>query len=352
MKILHVVWGLQYGGAETMLVDIINYQAKNHQVMLLIINNAIDKSLLKDINANIEIIKNARPLGSKNPFYVIRFNLAILRSKADIVHFHQDDIIRYVPWHKKNNFCLTVHSVKMDVVSLPKYKNLFAISPTVKDKLKQDYGLDSILVDNGISIKKIVCKTSNDTQAEVLKIVQVGRLDHEPKGQDVLIRALAILLTEYNFSSFILYLIGEGKSREYLQKIVAQLKLEKHVVFLGKQTKKEIQDNLHKYDLLVQPSMWEGFGLAVAEAMVAKVPCLISNIDGLKTLAQDNKNAMSFESGNSNDCAKMIFEFVDLSVEEKETMTERAYQYVSENFDVSKTSQAYLSNYEAVVKLI
>lgn len=39
MKILHICWLLYNGGAENMLVDIINYQVKHEDVSLFIIND-------------------------------------------------------------------------------------------------------------------------------------------------------------------------------------------------------------------------------------------------------------------------------------------------------------------------
>ena len=51
-------------------------------------------------------------------------------------------------------------------------------------------------------------------------------------------------------------------------------------VFLVKQTQDYVAAHLTDYDLFVQPSRWEGFGLTVAEAMAAGVPVLVSEGQG------------------------------------------------------------------------
>lgn len=56
--------------------------------------------------------------------------------------------------------------------------------------------------------------------------------------------------------------------------------LEDHVIFEGLKEQAWIYENLCRYDLFIQPSRYEGFGLTVAEAISAKVPVLVSNIEG------------------------------------------------------------------------
>ncbi len=41
MKILHLVFSLNTGGAENMLIDIVNEQVKTHQIVLVIVNNVL-----------------------------------------------------------------------------------------------------------------------------------------------------------------------------------------------------------------------------------------------------------------------------------------------------------------------
>ncbi len=355
MKIVHVVWSAKSGGAETMLVDILNCQVQTEDVTLLIINDLVDDTLLNCLSPKIKVRQIKRRAGSRNLFYMIKLNAILLFENFDVIHFHQDNIIRYVPIYRlKRNIFLTVHSVEMDIPSLPKHNYIFAVSTVVQEKLKKDHNLESMLVVNGIKMDDITKKQSIKKLAEYkyessFSIVQVSRLEHLHKGQHILLKAIYLLVCKYHFKDVHLDIIGSGRSESYLKNIVNKLNLEEYVTFCGAKSKEYIQKNLHQYDLLVQPSLWEGFGLTAIEAMAALVPVLVSNIDGLKVNAQNGDTAFTFEPGDVEDCARMLYEIINLPSEEKEKKCADAYQYVVENFDVFRTANDYLSFYKSVI---
>ncbi|MFR8358555.1 MAG: hypothetical protein ACLVEJ_24815 [Parabacteroides sp.] len=45
MKVVHIVFGMEYGGIETMLVNIMNEQIKHTDISLIIVNNQEEKSI-------------------------------------------------------------------------------------------------------------------------------------------------------------------------------------------------------------------------------------------------------------------------------------------------------------------
>ncbi len=351
MKIQHIVWTAIYGGAETMLVDILNCQVQKHNVELVIINDLIEGSLLALLDNKINVILIKRPSRSRNLLPILKLNALILFGKADVIHFHQDDIIRYVPVrHLKNNLFLTVHSTEMDVISLPKYHYVFSISDVVKKKLKDMHGIDSYLVINGIDLDSIVKKQVYSEAPSLFRIVQISRLEHPHKGQDVLLYAVYKLLHNYHFSNFHLDITGTGKSETYLKALTNELGLDEYVTFTGVRSKEYIQKHIHEYDLLVQPSNWEGFGLAPIEAMAALVPVLVSNVEGLKKTARNGENAFMFTAGDSDDCAEMINKIIHLSVQEKRDKSNTAYKYAMDHFNVSRTAQDYLDHYQMLIE--
>ena len=74
--------------------------------------------------------------------------------------------------------------------------------------------------------------------------------------------------------------IGEGDSRTFLEKMSADLNVADRVDFLGLKDRDYIYQHLCDYDLMCHPSRFEGFGLTVAEGMVAKLPVLVATGDG------------------------------------------------------------------------
>ena len=108
-------------------------------------------------------------------------------------------------------------------------------------------------------------------------------------------------------------------------------------------------ENLCNYDLFIQPSRYEGFGLTVAEAIAAKLPVLVSNIDGPLEIINGGKLGLTFENEDVTDCADKIQKFIEQGRNSKQV--EEAYQYVCENYDVSVTAQKYLEVYKSVLKI-
>ena len=72
MKIVHCIFSLKYGGAETLLIDVINEQSLNHSVSLIIINSEYDSELLKTINKNIKITFLNRVAKSRSLLPIIK----------------------------------------------------------------------------------------------------------------------------------------------------------------------------------------------------------------------------------------------------------------------------------------
>jgi Glycosyltransferase len=351
MKIVHVLWGFRYGGAETMLVDIANRQCKEDEVEILLINDAIDSSLIRQIDERVTITRINRPRRSRNPFYILKLNLLIWLSRADIIHFHQDDIIRYLPVYRlRNNLCLTVHCVETKVEDIKKYNYVFAITEAVRNQITEKSHRFSKLIHNGVEVDAFTQKKEFYPK-DIFRIVQVGRLDRFHKRQDLTLEALRLLIDQ-NHTHIRLDIIGEGTSESYLKEMGSRLKLDKYVSFLGNKSKEYIQKNLADYDLLVQPSAWEGFGLTIIEAMSACVPTLISNVDGMKTITQDKEVGFFFETGNAEDMADKMLRIMQSSPDELQRITKKAHLNIKNEFDVSCTVANYKKEYERILKEI
>jgi len=349
MKIMHILWELQYGGAETMTIDIINRQCLENEVTLLIGNRNIDRDLLSKINPLIKIIKINRPHKSKNLFYILKLNYLLLFSNTDIIHCQMDNIIKYYPlYFLKNNLCLTVHCVNLGYKGIHKYKHIFAISEEVKESVRKQTGIEATVVYNGIEINEFNREKNNTPKSNFI-IVQIGRLDHFHKGQHLTLRAIHRLITHYNYTDIHLDIIGEGDSEKLLRDLSNQLKINEYVTFCGKKTKDYIQNNLSKYDLLVQPSFWEGFGLTIIEAMSAMTPTLISNVDGMKTASFNGDYTYTFQSGSVEDYAEKIYQIIHSPAVEREKLAQNAYKYTCDHFDISKTVDNYLKYYRDII---
>jgi glycosyltransferase involved in cell wall biosynthesis len=91
----------------------------------------------------------------------------------------------------------------------------------------------------------------------------VGRLAPQ-KGVDIAIRALP------SIDGAVLLVLGEGPERGRLEGLAAELGVTDRVLMPGRVG--DIADLYRRCDVLVHPARWEGFGLAMLEAMLAARP--------------------------------------------------------------------------------
>lgn len=340
MRISHIIWSLTPGGVETMLVDIINVQVQSENVSLLIVNKDIDDNLYRAINKKCDIICCNRSKGSKCIIPWIKLNIALFKFQPDIIHCHLEGMRKMIIHPAPKVF--TVHNTHTSGREYNRFDGLFAISNAVRDyTLKQ--GFNSTVVYNGIHPENILSKAPNNPPSKPFKIVCIGRLYSPHKGQDILLKALSIMDTNCKFDYHIDF-IGDGPSKYELELLVKNLHLEDRVSFLGAQTRDYIYTRLCEYDLFVQPSRLEGFGLTVAEACCAKVPVLISKLDGPMEII-GYQYGYTFEPNNPIDLAQKLLNIGVYGIDT--AIVNRAYDFVTNNFNVSNTALNYIKEYHS-----
>lgn len=345
MRIAHVVWGMKTGGVETMLANIINEQVKTEEVRLFIINDFIDEFLVEKISPKCLIFRMKRKPGDKNPFIFLKLNYQIWKYRPDIIHVHSYQVSKLI--FGKWKIVRTIHNTGNLPDEYPKMKALFAISDVVKRQaIRQGFPYVKPIY-NGILTKAVKTRTIGKPIENHYRLVQISRLAIRQKGQDILIEALGKLLHSYGINNFVLYLIGVGGSEEKLHNMVKELDMEEYVVFEGLKSQEYIYNHLCDYDLFIQPSRYEGFGLTVAEAMAAKLPVLVSDIQGPMEVIGYGKYGMAFKSEDVEDLANKLK--IILQGGYDDSLIENAYQHVCEEYDVATTARRYLQEYQKVI---
>ena len=224
---------------------------------------------------------------------------------------------------------------------------LYAISNTVKDYTAKQGFPNVIVVENGIRVSDFQSRESLDSNNNIFHIVQVGRIFTKQKGQEKVLEALEILIKNRAITCFIYHIIGEGPDEHYLKELVKKKNLDKYVIFEGLKSQDYLHQNLKNFDLFVQPSNYEGFGLTVAEAIAAKVPVLVSDIEGPMEIIANGKYGMHFKKGDVVDLADKLETILKGGYDY--SMIDSAYEYVKEHYDVSVTARKYIEEYKKVI---
>lgn len=331
-----------------MLVGIANAQAaQSCDVTIVIVNDKVDSGLKSMIASSVKTHFLKRKDGSRSLWPFIRLNWLLFRERPDVIHCHLDSIIKVIAKPLHHICCYTRHAVSSQKLppkeNLLKFKKIFAISNAVKTFIWDKYQIESIVIENGIIPDNFEKRQYHKvTSRDIIRLVAIGRLLTEVKGQNIMIQAIS-LLSKYNVS---LDIVGDGPDRAMLQSLIEELSLSDRVKLVGPKSQYELYHILKDYDIFVMASYTEGFGLTVAEAMAAKLPVVVSDIEGPKEIVVDGKFGHLFRVGDANDCARVIQDII-LHYDAEAGIND-AYLHVCENYSVEKTAANYIKNYKAL----
>lgn len=122
-----------------------------------------------------------------------------------------------------------------------------------------------------------------DTSSQYKRLINVGTMNREHKGQSVLLRALAEC--RHLGHDLRLTLVGDGELRPEFESLSRDLGIGDCVEFLGRLPPgQQVRDTLDTCDLYVQPSLSDALPRAVIEAMARGLPCVATKVSGVPEL--------------------------------------------------------------------
>ncbi len=114
------------------------------------------------------------------------------------------------------------------------------------------------------------------------------------KGQDTLIRAVSELVR--GGGDVALVLLGEGELRGELEELARRLGIGPQVRFLG--WRSDVADVMAAFDIFCLPSLNEGMGKVLVEAMALAKPIVASDIGGIRDLVRPGENGILVPVGD------------------------------------------------------
>ncbi len=169
--------------------------------------------------------------------------------------------------------------------------------------------------------RNVKLKPQSHSINEVIQLIFVGQLI-ERKGITILLEAIKNIYQ--NNKSFHLTIIGTGELEAILKEFIDKNQLRNVVTFLGIINSQNVIDYIKKSDLLILPSIFDGWGMVVNEALQSSVPVLISDQSGAKELIKNEYNGLIFKSKDIKSLTENLLKFLDLPFEKKETMKNNA----------------------------
>lgn len=153
---------------------------------------------------------------------------------------------------------------------------------------------------NGIHVNKYRVEPRNDSLREELGIGRgakvvgcVGRLSAE-KGIEFLLDSVAPVLKECSNTWFLV--VGDGPLLNALKEMCASMESGDHVVFAGRRS--EVERCYDLMDIVVVPSVREGFPVVVLEAMVLQKPLICTRVGAIPKVIEHGTEGLLVEHGN------------------------------------------------------
>lgn len=313
MKALFIITGLFPGGAERIVLELVRglrEAGRQAAVVSLQGEPPPDSHVIVDQLEALGVRPYFLDLSVRRPWRILELKKILLRESPDLVHshlMHANLTARIFCGNRRFPLINTIHiaerrrSLKikllflLDRLTIRRCDLYTAVSRAAAEFHERRCRLphETIrVIYNGSD--PVIPKTAPEIAAAKEKwglsnaariIGSIGRLDHQ-KGYDIFLRSLPqIRKLIPPGGQWGILLIGDGPEREKLRRLAADAERDDprlHIVLPG--FLPDAAAWLPVLDLFVMPSRYEGFGLALTEALSLGIPSLCSQADSLPEL--------------------------------------------------------------------
>lgn len=359
MKILEVITSLLTGGAEHLIVQIVEKMVSSNITIDVCLFDGEDTPLLRKLQtSSCKIYSFSNTKSFYNPFFI--FKLRKIISDYDIIHTHNSSPqlftaianlgmgkILVTTEHntfnrKRDNIFLSI----LDRWMYKQYNKIICISDKTRENLIDYLRSNNLQKDNFVTIVNGVDLSSFNIFKNIQEpytnnktiVTMVGAFRPQ-KDQKTLIDAWKYLPRE----TFQLWLIGDGElfqpTYAYAQKSVAR----NEIFFWG--NREDVSHLLMSSHIVVLSSHWEGFGLAIVEGMASRKPVIASDVDGLREVTQGA--GILFPQGDAKALAKAIRLLHDDPTFYRD-VAERCYAR-AQQYDIQKMVDGYEQVYLSLI---
>jgi glycosyltransferase involved in cell wall biosynthesis len=216
-----------------------------------------------------------------------------------VVH-HLDSLHTYTNWIEKSIF----YCVEKLVINLCSAVIVNSQS-TKKDVLRFDPLQRISVVRPGSDFEGVSVRSSTFTNTKGRNLLYVGTVNRR-KGILFLLEAIA-MLEKHNVR---LTIVGDFEySPKYYVELCRYIErhgLDTHVRFTGRLPLDSLKKEYEAAHIFVLPSVWEGYGIVLIDAMKAGLPIVASRVGGIPEIVDDNVNGLLVATSNPRAIADAI----------------------------------------------
>jgi len=370
MKIMLFTESLTSGGAERQIVELAKgMKANGHDIIVsfyrkyyhykneLTKNEIRVEEFRKNGKFDLKFIINlAKFIKDEQPDFIISYktipNIFILLA-AKIVNYKNIII-------SERNTDIEVHKkyISMEKLLSSKAKYVVCNSTTMSKLLVEKIGFKNEKVrtiHNGIDVnglrnyspdKLIDFKDGLGIKKENFNICLVGRIA-EQKNHELLINAVDEIIKCKKYKNIMVYCVGDIRDEKLycrLQNLIKNLEIENNIVF--KNAINDIKYLYYAMDIVVLPSLYEGFPNVVLEAMCCSKIVLASNVSDNSYIIEDGVNGFIFENNNLEQIIQKLNIIICMDDEKRKVIGKKAADKISVNY----SRENMVKKYDALIR--
>jgi len=361
MNIVYVITGLDYGGAETLLVNKAIHLRRNHEVSIISLRTP--KALTDELESNGIPVFSLDLTPFRLPAAIVRYRRLIKRLNPDVVHTHLIHANLFTriasPRNRTWRLVQTTHGGKegdhrfLDFLyritnGVPDF--ITSVSQEGVDKYRERTGFKGsniTYVINPVNVEKFA--PDAQVREEVRKELDldgafvwlaVGRF-FEQKNYPNMIHAFKKVAAKKKNAR--LLIAGKGPDKEAIAALVTELDLDRQVTLLG--VRSDVDRLMKGADAYLMSSAWEGLPIVLLEAAASGLPIVATDVGGNAEVVHDSKNGFLVPSNDTPQLAEAILKLMELSEKELSNWARTSRDIVRERFATESVAQQLVKIY-------
>lgn len=365
VKVMLLAIGLGVGGTEGYIKELASrLDRRRFQVVVCVLKG--DDCIARELRDNGVRVITLGGKGKSDVRVLVRFLHVVRAEMPDVIHaflFWANLVSRVVGKLLRVPILISAyhdlelsrawHHLLMDRLTVRWAHSITCCSAAVCRAVGSQVGGGSekyVTIPFGVDVGRFSNRSSLGKQElgldESLPVVgTVCRLVEPKKGLTALFHAMAQLREEKAVECQLL-VVGEGPAHSQLRDLAVRLGIVRHVVFAG--VRRDIESLLSLMDVFVLPSLYEGLGIAILEAMAASRPVVATAVGGIPEIVVHGKTGLLVPPGDPSALAAAIQQML-AHPEQAASFGLQGRRRAEEKFAISIMVEKHQALYEALV---
>lgn len=370
IRILHLAQSA--GGVDRYIKMLMKYSDSNKFENILICSYDYEEINYKGLVADFMQIDMHREISAVDDIKAIRTVRKLIKKyNPDIVYAHSSKagaVARIADIGLKNSCVYNPHGWAFNMRSSKKKQKLYTVieklaapfcdkivciseaekQSALNKKICKENKLQVIF--NGVDIEQYenkkgapLSRTDLDIPEDAFVVGMVGRISPQ-KAPDVFIQAAKLIKQQISNAYFII--VGNGEQEDEVLNYAKENGFDDSLLITG------WVDNPMSYIKLFDVSMllsrWEGFGLVLAEYMLARKPIVATRVDAIPNIITDHVNGLLFNVDDPQEACKAVIELYN-NKNLRGQLIENGCKDVYSRFDARRVAEEHGEMFEKLV---